>query len=222
MVLLEKERYVELLEPLKKVHINHLFARSILEKRVTGRVYVDNKHSPKTFYVVHPYCMSLLFGDYDNVAFNAAFKDYALNTYKIREKFEWMQAYPGNWDLVLNELFKECLLKSSENIENKEHGIIELNTRLNFNFNREKYLDFKQKNAIAGLMIVRTDKQIFQDMRGSVVPILFWENADDFYENGIGYSLFHENKLASTAYSAFVHDDKLELGIETIEEFRGK
>jgi hypothetical protein len=29
-------------------------------------------------------------------------------------------------------------------------------------------------------------------------------------------------KLAATAYSAFIHDNKLELGIRTIPDFRGK
>jgi len=59
-------------------------------------------------------------------------------------------------------------------------------------------------------------------MKGSVAPSSFWDSADDFFENGIGFSLFYENKLASTAFSAFIHDDKLEIGIETIEAFRGK
>ena len=59
-------------------------------------------------------------------------------------------------------------------------------------------------------------------MKGSVVPMNFWNNAEEFYNNGIGFSLIYENKVASTSYSAFLHDDKLELGIETMEEFRGK
>ena len=42
------------------------------------------------------------------------------------------------------------------------------------------------------------------------------------YENGIGFSLLYKNKLATTAYSAFIIEDKLEIGIETIEEYRGK
>jgi RimJ/RimL family protein N-acetyltransferase len=34
--------------------------------------------------------------------------------------------------------------------------------------------------------------------------------------------LFCKGKLASTAYSAFILEKKLEIGIETLEEFRGK
>lgn len=222
MILLEKERYDKLIKPLTEVRINHLFARSVIEKCVSGKVYVDNINDPKTFYVVHPYGVSLLFGNCQNNDFNIDFRDYALNHYKVRDKHEWLQAFPGDWDTVLNALFEGCILKSADNTDNRENEIIELNTRVNFKFNLAKYLEFKEKNIVEELKIVRTDKQIFQGMKGSVIPLYFWDSATDFYENGVGFSLFHEDKLASTAYSAFILGDKLEIGIETVAEFRGK
>jgi len=222
MILLEKEKYDKLTEPLKKVTINNLFARSVIEKCVTGKVYVDNCDDPQTFYVVHPYGMSLLFGDCNNKVFNESLRRYSLNTDKTRKKHEWMQAFPKDWDAVLNRLFEHCMIKSSDNIENKEDSIIELNTRINFKFNQLKYLENKVKHRASDIVIKRTDKQIFKEMKGSVVPLYFWDNADDFIKNGVGFSLFCDNKLASTAYSVFVHDNKLEVGIETIEEFRGR
>jgi len=222
MILLERDKYHKLIEPLSTVNINNLFARSVVENCVTGKIYVDNINKPSTFYVVHPYGMSLLFGKYDNTDFNNSFKDYALNTYKIREKYEWMQAFPSNWDIVLNELFKERMIKSSDNTNNTEKDKIELNTRVNFKFNSAKYFDFKKETSWAGLKIIRTDKKIFSDMKGSVIPYYFWDSAEDFSNKGVGFNLFHNNELASTAYSAFIHDDKIEIGIETIEKYRVK
>jgi GNAT superfamily N-acetyltransferase len=222
MILLEKEKYKKLIEPLSGVKINHLFARSVIEHCVTGKVYVDNKNNPATFYIVHPYGVSLLFGKYDNYDFNKSFKEYALNTGKIRDEYEWMQTYPRDWDIILSELFEGCIVKSSDNIDNKDNGRIELNTRVNFKFNLSKYLDLKERTIGTDLKMVRTDKQIFKDMKGSVIPLYFWDSAEDFFTKGVGYSLFHNGELASTAYSAFIHDDKLEIGIETIEKFRGK
>jgi GNAT superfamily N-acetyltransferase len=204
------------------VKINNLFARSVIKNCVTGKVYVDNKNYPATFYIVHPYGISLLFGRYDNIDFNKSFKDYALNTGKIRDRYEWMQTFPRDWDIILSELFKGCIIKSSDNIDNKEDGRIEINTRVIFKFNLSKYLDFKKGNIVTDLKIVRTDKQIFKDMKGTVTPLYFWDSADDFLTKGVGYSLFDNDELASTAYSAFIQDDKLEIGIETIEKFRGK
>ncbi|MHA2278941.1 MAG: GNAT family N-acetyltransferase, partial [Candidatus Kariarchaeaceae archaeon] len=219
---LDIDSFDKLINPLKQVTINNLFARSVVEKRISGKVYVDNIDNPETFYVVHPYGMSLLFGDSQNMDFNNRFLDYSLNINKIRNKHEWMQAYPNDWDKVLSELYNDRMIKSAENYEDKETGIIELNTRINFKFNRENYFSIKRNTLPQGFKIVRTDRKIYKEMKGSVVPYYFWDSANDFLEYGIGYSLFFDNKLAATAYSAFIHDDKLELGIETIPEFRGK
>jgi hypothetical protein len=222
MHLLEIKEYHKLIIPLSQVKINSLFARSVLQGQIPGKVYADCDDSPKTFYVVHPYGMSLLFGESANLRFNNRFRDYAFNLNGVRDKFEWMQAFPNDWDPVLNELFKDCLIKSSENIFDREERIVELNTRINFKFNYRKFADKRQKLNDPDCKILRTTGQFFEDMKGSVVPAYFWKNSDHFVEEGIGYSLFHKGKLASTAYSAFILDKKLELGIETREEFRGK
>ncbi len=222
MILLKRNQYGEVIEPLERVTINKLFARSVIEKHVSGSVYADDRNRPGTIYIVHPYGMSLLFGNCDNEKFNADFRDYALNIHQTRNKHEWMQAFPDNWDNVLVDLFKGHLIKSSDNSGGIEKNVVELNTRVNFKFNLNKYLESKQDIASKNLSIVRTDKKIFDDMNGSVVPSEFWDSANDFCRMGVGFSLFYENKLATTAFSSYIHGNELELGMETIEEYRGK
>jgi hypothetical protein len=222
MILLEVHDYDIVNKSLMEVSINNLFARAVVEKKVHGSVFVDNINKPKTFYVIHPYGMSLLFGQSDNVEFNTYFREYALNIKRQRTKFEWMQAFPRTWDTVLKKLFEDNIINSIDNISKKESGIIELNTRVNFKFDKNKYLKCKNQTDATNIRIVRTDKTIFQEMKGKVVPFAFWDNADDFIHNGVGYSLYIETQLVSTAYSAFIHDRMLEIGIETVEHFRGK
>ena len=222
MILLDKTNYNKALEPLLQVKINNLFARAVIENHTSGKVYVDDPSNPTTFYVLHSYGMSLLFGHCHNEVFNQSFKKYALNQPKVRSDFEFMQAYPNTWDPVLKDLFADKLIKSSERTNNQESGFVELNTRINFKFNPERFRAFKQEYSANGLDLRRSGKEIYHDMKGSVVPLYFWENADDFIDHGVGFSLFENNHLACTAYSAFVIDQFLELGIETIPEFRGK
>jgi GNAT acetyltransferase len=222
MILLEKQYYDNVHNYLMEVSINKLFARAVLEKRVNGSVFVDNADNPKTFYVIHPYGMSLLFGRYDNSEFNTTFKQYALNENKLRDKFEWMQVFPETWDVVLKKLFEGHIIKSNDNIKKKESGIIELNTRVNFKFDKNKYFKCKSEIDTKNYRIVRTDKKIFHEMKGKVIPSAFWDNAKDFINNGIGFSLYSENQLVSTTYSSYIHDQMLEIGIETVEKFRGK
>lgn len=222
MLLLQKEKYDLLSGPLRKVTINISFAHSVIDKDVTGKVYVDDTETPKTFYIIHPYGLSLLLGDSGNKEFNNTFREYALNTSKERDTHEWMQAYPEDWDMVLSRLFENDSIKSKDNNNNKETGIIEINTRVNFKFNLTKYTDFKKKNLKNDFHIVKADRQIFNEMKGNVIPLNFWDNAEDFNDKGIGFSLFYDGKLASTAFSACIQNSKIEIGIETLSKFQGK
>ena len=219
MILLNESDYYKVIKPLQLVLINNLFARSVVEKKISGKIYVDDLVKPKTFYVVHPYGMGLLFGDCTNAEFNSNFKEYGLNCNYIRNSYEWMQTFPDEWNDTISKLFGNKLVHSTENT--KETGIIELNTRVNFKFDYAKYQSIKKIDD-AIFEIKRSDANIYENMPGTVVPKYFWKNADDFLENGIGFSLLYEEHLAATVFSAFIHDDKLELGIETVNEFRKK
>lgn len=222
MKLLDKADYHKVTEPFKKVTINSLFARAVVEQTVSGKIYVDDLINPKTFYVVHPYGMTLLFGESNNKNFNQAFKNYALNKDNSRDTTEWMQAFPDSWDNLLSDLFKDVLVKSADNTEKIEKGIVELNTRVNFKFNIEKHEPLSAQNIDKDISIVRADGQMFRDMQGSVVPLYFWDSEEDFLKNGVAYGLFYKDELASMSFSSYWFGSEFEMGIETKAKFRGK
>ena len=222
MELLEKEDYNRLDEPLCQVTINNLFARSVVEKKVTGKVFVDDKSNPKTFYVVHPYGMTLLFGNSSNRSFNESFRQFALNNNNTRKKVEWMQAFPASWDSVLSQLFKGFMVKSADTRKKFDNKFVELNTRVNFQFNMDSYLLLPKQNHDPDIAIVQVDRQMFRDMKGLVVPSNFWDSEEDFLKNGLGYALIYKGELASMSFSSYWFDDQFELGIETKENFRGR
>ncbi len=222
MISLQKDQYSKLLEPIKSITNNNLFARAVAERVVEGEIFVDNVENPKSFYLLHPYGMSLLFGDSKNEAFNLAFKKYALNENRSRKIIEWMQVFPADWDDVLQDLLSDKLVSPSS--ESTSSHAIEQNVRVNFKFNEEIFLRGKlaNKKTDPAVEILRTDREAFEKMTGAVVPLNFWNDADDFINKGVAFSLYYDGKLASTAFSAYIHDDKLELGIETYDEFKGK
>jgi len=222
MIQLQTSKYHKLVEPLKSVKFNKFFALAIIEKHIRGEVFVDNVHSPQSFYVIHPYGMSLLFGNWKNIEFNAALFDYAIHMNQPRHNYIWIQAYPNEWNGVLKKLFQSVLIKPEENKRKKGPITVELQTRVNFKFNFEKYKVIRADGIKQGLDIVSSNKEIFKEMKGSVVPSSFWDSSKEFLNRGVGFSLFHANKLVTTAFSAFVHDNSLELGMETFEEYRGK
>lgn len=222
MQLLNKTNYHLLLAPLRQVTINNLFARAVIEQKVNGQVFVDDCDEPTTFYVIHPYGMTLLFGNSNNQSFNNSFKVYALNQGGTRQKHEWMQAFPNNWDQVLQDLFGETLIPSAHNTSQQEKGIIELNTRVNFTFNKDKFLANRKTVTDPDIRIIPANGELFRGMKGSVIPANFWNNETDFLNNGLAYCLLYQDQLASMAFSSFWFDKQFELGIETIPNFRGK
>ncbi len=225
MILLDRNQYGKVIEPLQAVSVNNLFARSVAEQKVSGKIFTDNPNEPQTFYVHHPCGMSLLFGDCTNGDFNSTFKDYALNTKgtENRNHPEWVQVFPNKWNETLSYLFGEKLVPSAGNTI--ETGVIELNTRVNFSFVHERYVNRKRPASVqdtAQVEIVKTDALMYNHMTGRVIPNYFWDSESDFLKNGIGYSLLYNGQLASMAFSAYILEDKLEIGIETAPEFRKK
>ena len=126
----------------------------------------------------------------------------------------------------LKTLFSDKLILKKNrnefiNIETTSAKIIE-NTRLNFKFSKDKYMIFRDSIKEQHHKIIQTRKENFMAIEGTVVPKAFWKDAETFEREGIGYSLFIEEESVSTAFSAFIHEDKLELGIETSRLHHGK
>ena len=222
MILLNKSEYNKILLPLKEVVINHLFAEAVLLGHANGKVYVDQAMNPTSFYVCHPYGMSLLFGDTRNEKFNIWLLEHALNNLKTRNSYEWLQAFPETWNHIIQTHWKEHLIKQEDNYNLIDEHRIEVNTRDNFKFNKTTYLQFKDKHPLENGSVIRTTDKIFENMEGSVIPRRFWENSVDFLNRAIAFSVLEGDKVAATAFSAFLIGNQLEIGIETSDGFRGK
>ena len=222
MIVLDKSNYDKALEPLQKVGINHLFAEAVLRGHVSGQVYVDNDKNPVTFYVIHPYGMSLLYGVIAHKEFNFWLLEYALNNPPSRGKDEWLQVYPEAWNKHIASSWTEYLVKPDVPVNSAMDKRIEIYTRVNFKFNKAIYLDHTDKYPIESYKIVRTTDKMFEEMHGTVIPGRFWDNVVDFSQRAVAFSVLEGDKVVATAFSAFIIDDQLEIGIETSDSHRGK
>ena len=205
MISLPEEQYFLAAKVLRTVSINHLFARSVVEQRVIGRILVDNLNNPKIYYFVHPYGMALLLGDSEDKSVRALFKKYVQNRRFLRPEFEWVQAYPESWHTWLGSLGFETF------------------TRVNFSFNRKTFDSIRREELPRGeFEVARTNAADFKSIKGRVIPQFFWKNAEQFEKEGVGFSVILEGQAVSTAYAAYIHDQMLEIGIETSESQRRK
>ena len=228
MKILLQENYARAIDPLKNVTISNLFARAVVEKHVSGTVFVDNLEIPRVFYVVHPYGMTLLYGDINDHYIHNELKDYLLRKNDLRQKKEWLQVYPSESETKIDAMLDDEIITAEQNnnqqnttVKAKNVQVIK-HTRVNFQFNQNNFEAFKRDNSTEEYDFVKTDNRLFSEMNGSVVPKKFWDNADDFAKRGIGFSLIRNGELITTAFSSFIHDDLLELGMETKLEHRKK
>lgn len=226
MIELESKDYYLALPLLDQVKINTLFARSVLEQNIDGKVFTDCADSPRAFYVVHSYGMSLLFGERGDEAFEDSLFDYLTNKAETRQTAEWLQADPArDWTGLIDSIrtsHNGTLVTGVDLPESNNPRAIQLNTRVNFRFDRQAYLTAKEQFFKQDELIVQTTKEQFGALTEGVVPRFFWRDAAHFEAEGIGYTLLRDGEIAATAFSACCAQNQLEIGIETAHKYRGK
>lgn len=200
-MLYKLDDYKSWLQSIKNLSFNTYFAEAVLENKANGTVLVDNNQS--LIYILHSYGMSLFYAkDADNKTANEAIKYLKRRVVKTDE---YLQLYPFN-------LVDEFKIIYGNRIEE--------NIRVNFKFDRELFN--KQKPVLNDLHIGEFDGELFNKFTGSVIPLNFWRNADDFMHFSKGYYCLIDNQIASVAFGSFADDNMLEIGIETNPIFRGR
>ncbi len=218
------------LPALQAANANTLFAESVAKNHLNGIIYVDQLAVPSVFYVCHPYQMSFLCGRSDNADFNQKLFRYLTNADGKRNSYEWLQTYPDTWTIQIETALGDKLIKqpTGQNYvpEIHETEAIKHQTllfeRINFTFDQQLYRQLRPRLWAGTGRIERTSRKMFQSLSGSVVPHRFWNDANHFDKNGVGFSLLENNELVSTAFASCMEDGFLEIGIETSPFHRGK
>ncbi|MBO4524800.1 MAG: GNAT family N-acetyltransferase [Ruminococcus sp.] len=66
------------------------------------------------------------------------------------------------------------------------------------------------------------DSELFNKITGRVAPSMYWDNFEQFRQNGLGVCLMHGNEAASWAFSSAVSDEEVDIGIETAQVFQNR
>jgi hypothetical protein len=223
MYLLAPDKYELAEQKIAEASINCFFAKSVISKSVDGKIFVDNAYKPKAFYVIHPYRMSLLYGDISNAFLNNELKAYLLKVDGFRKKDESLQVFPSDIEEEIDTMLGDsmCVFHSDSNIDESLYSVIK-HKRVNFKFNESKFTNLMKRIDLNLYNFTQVGVTHFNEFQGSVVPNKFWNNAADFSSQGFGYVLHYDQQPASIAFSSFRHENYLELGMETKYEFRRK
>lgn len=222
MKTLPPEDYNSALTVLEEVPINTCFALSVLKKHVRGNVFVDIIENPEAYYIVHPSGMSLLFGNLDNQEFKEHLTKYLLGQSNLRQGDESLQVVPELEQLIDDILSESMCLYSQINNQNAKNYKVAKDKRINFKFNEEYFINLTKDLHLDHLEIKTVDVALFDRINGAAVPNQFWDSATNFMKFGKGFSIMQENIPIATAFSSFIHDNMLEIGVETNPQYRKK
>lgn len=186
-----------LLDDLERIPMNTLFVRAVVRRSVDGELHADS--AQRAFYAVHPYGMSFLWGE-PNREWIAA------RLTRRTARPEWLQVYPNRWVPVVEDVLRTQLAS----------GAAVRSTRVNFTFHPDAY----RRPSPTGAVVPLT-----QDMfgtEGGVVPKHFWRDAQQFFREAGGFAAIVDGNVAAIAFGSFRHRARLEIGIETVEAYRGR
>lgn len=94
--------------------------------------------------------------------------------------------------------------------------------RVNLKFNEAKFYENYNEIDKNKYEIIATPMDMLFELSGSVVPKDYWISSEKYSEIAKAFTIIINDKPASTAFTSARHDNKLEIGIETAEEFQGK
>jgi len=152
--------------------------------------------------------MTFLCGDSGNEAFNKGLYDYFVGSSSGRKKDEWLQAFPREWDEIMERLVDEQIAIPY--------------SRLNFKFDAAKFYEKYNQTDEYLYEIISTPTDMLFKINGIVVPKDYWRTPEQFADVAKAFTIMIEGKPVSTAFTSARHDDKLEIGVETMKEYHGK
>ena len=83
-----------------------------------------------------------------------------------------------------------------------------------------KVIEFFRSELRPDYEICQFNKDMFNNLQGRITPRFSWRDASEFLNHGMGYCVMHQKEAVSWAFSAAVSRDEIDIGIETVSDFR--
>jgi RimJ/RimL family protein N-acetyltransferase len=229
MIPVAPENYHKFLPLLEEARINVYFAKAVLLGHVKGTVLTEDVPDPSVVYVRHSYGMSVLCGEPRTSAFRDAIFAHLLNESGERKSLELLQASPASWHTEIRTALGDRLLRFENRPDEKldpaqkqamENGKVVEWGRLNYRFDRSDFEKLELPPLPEGYRVQRVGLEAYSPWQGSVIPRFFWNTPEDFQNHGVGFGVYEDGELKCIAFSSWILEGVLELGIETAASAR--
>ncbi|WP_047983229.1 GNAT family N-acetyltransferase [Ornithinibacillus californiensis] len=199
-----------------------LEVKAVIEGINPGRIFVDDIISPSSGLVWLGNNDGFFFiGNEENEGFTRQINDFVETVIKpeaMNVGLNWFEGIGNHpkWNKVIERIFEHRKLES-------------WNQRV-YMIQEENYLAKGEPKLETGYKIKKIDRTLYENKKNEISNIEYlhskileaWSSPDDFFEQGIGYCIVHDNKIVSICYSVFVVEDVHSVAIETLESYRGR
>lgn len=141
----------------------------------------------------------------------------------------------GNTDQAFLEEVYNCFLSPNSSLERRfvlfaedERAVKFFEGRDNLVIERRFFYRYPENSTLPeislpeGFELARIDEDNFDSIKGRITPLFSWKGKEDFLCNGCGWCVMHGDIPSAWAFSAALSSDEVDIGVETLEEYRGK
>ena len=105
--------------------------------------------------------------------------------------------------------------------------VIDYYKRKNIKTGTRYFFEYKHKEVQVphipeGFRLQPVDKDNIDKLEGRIKPDFSWDNKEEFLSKGSGFVITKDNEPAAWAFSAAVSDTEIDIGVETVEKYRGR
>ena len=198
----------------------HMEVIAVIERINPGRIFVDDTSSPTSGLIWLGNNDGFFFiGDEKNTRFNSEINDFVDSVILPEAKSQGLDAFEaiGNhpaWNKTIEEVFS---LRGLERWNQKVYKLLPGDYRSTSN---------PEVNAIYSTVMIT--KELYEDSSIKNPGFLHkkinecWRSPEEFFQSGIGHAVLCDNEIVTLCLSGLVADNMHCIGIETLEEHRGR
>lgn len=175
-----------------------VYPLSIAEEYQTGDIYVDSIYNTSCVLFWHACGFAFLSGVPSDMFLEEIFEHFYLAD--LHRRF-----------VLISQ--NDAIISFFRNKTNLTSG-----KRIHYSYARDDRKKFYLKDE--NYTIKKITKRILSRIDGNIVPSFFWKNDEEFMKNGFGYCVQYKDKIAAIAFSAAISSKEIDIGVETMDEFR--
>ncbi|MBQ9610133.1 MAG: GNAT family N-acetyltransferase [Lachnospiraceae bacterium] len=193
---LNSSSYQSIIQKIEKIPCGTVYPFSIAEMNQYGEVYKDGDSI-----LIWHYCgFAFLYGVCDNVFLETIYNKFLSSFSNLSRRFILLSANPRVIEFFQNR-----------------HDIV-FGQRYNFEYLSDNPLISSEIRP--EYQVYQFNKELFDNTPGRITPRFSWRDASEFLNHGIGYCVLYNERAVSWAFSAAVSSDEIDIGIETVSDFR--